>query len=63
MSHSTYHAPIPRTIRSAASVGLTDAAVIDAYVTRRVQDPSLLSSGGVPRYADFFTPGHAAHRS
>lgn len=36
-------------------VGLTDPAVIDAYVERRLADPSLLSARTEPSYADFFT--------
>lgn len=36
-------------------VGLTDPAVIDAYVQRRIQDPSLLSGRSEPSYADFFS--------
>lgn len=35
--------------------GLTHPAIIDAYVTRRINDPSLLTSAAGPRYADFFT--------
>ncbi|MDM7892310.1 hypothetical protein [Curtobacterium caseinilyticum] len=55
--HSTYSG-MPRTSRLAAThtrVGLTDQAVIDAYVARRIQDPSLLSVRAEPSYADFFT--------
>jgi hypothetical protein len=55
--HSTYTG-MPRTARTGAShtrVGLTDPAVIDAYVERRIQDPSLLSTRSEPSYADFFT--------
>jgi hypothetical protein len=49
--HSTYTG-MPRQTRL---VGLTDPAVIDAYVERRIQDPSLLSRRAEPSYADFFT--------
>ncbi|MGN7192086.1 MULTISPECIES: hypothetical protein [unclassified Curtobacterium] len=55
--HSTYTG-MPQRARIGAShtrVGLTDPAVIDAYVERRVQDPSLLSRRSEPSYADFFT--------
>ncbi|MCL9664039.1 hypothetical protein L2091_02195 [Curtobacterium albidum] len=55
--HSTYSG-MPRTTRLAAThtrVGLTDPAVIDAWVSRRIQDPSLLSTRSEPSYADFFT--------
>lgn len=34
--------------------GLTDPAVLQAYVEHRVADPSLLSSPAGPSYADFF---------
>jgi len=34
--------------------GLTDPAVIEAYVNRRVNDPSLLAGAAGPSYADFF---------
>lgn len=34
--------------------GLTDPAVVNAYVNRRVNDPSLLSTDVGPSYADFF---------
>jgi hypothetical protein len=49
---------MPRSSRITAThtrVGLTDPAVIDAYVSRRIQDPSLLSTRSEPSYADFFT--------
>ena len=55
--HSTYSG-MPRPSRITAThtrVGLTDPAVIDAYVSRRIQDPSLLSTRSEPSYADFFT--------
>lgn len=55
--HSTYSG-MPRITRLSAThtrVGLTDPAVIDAYVSRRIQDPSLLSTRSEPSYADFFT--------
>jgi hypothetical protein len=35
-------------------VGLTDPAVIEAYVAQRIQDPSLLSRRSEVSYADFF---------
>lgn len=34
--------------------GLTDPARIDAYVNRRLNDPSLLAPAAGPAYADFF---------
>jgi hypothetical protein len=34
--------------------GLTDPAVMDAYVSKRIDDPSLLSGPTGPSYADFF---------
>lgn len=38
--------------------GLTHPSVIEAFVTARIQDPSLLSARSEPSYADFFaTPG------
>lgn len=55
--HSTYTG-MPRQARLVGThtrVGLTDPAVIDAYVERRIQDPSLLSARTEPSYADFFT--------
>jgi hypothetical protein len=55
--HSTYTG-MPRQTRLVGThtrVGLTDPAVIDAYVERRIQDPSLLSGRSEPSYADFFT--------
>lgn len=55
--HSTYSG-MAQTARLSAThtrVGLTDPAVIDAYVSRRIQDPSLLSARSEPSYADFFT--------
>ena len=55
--HSTYTG-MPRQARLGGShirVGLTDPAVIDAYVERRIQDPSLLSGRAEPSYADFFS--------
>jgi hypothetical protein len=54
--HSTYRG-MPHNARLAGShprVGLTDPAVIAAYVERRIQDPSLLSNRQEPSYADFF---------
>lgn len=55
---STYTG-MPRQARLGGShtrVGLTDPAVIDAYVERRIQDPSLLSGRDAePSYADFFS--------
>ncbi|MBT2504287.1 hypothetical protein [Curtobacterium sp. ISL-83] len=35
-------------------VGLTNPTIIEAYASRRAEDPSLLSSGVGPSYADFF---------
>ncbi|MBT2502272.1 hypothetical protein [Curtobacterium sp. ISL-83] len=55
--HSSTYTGMPRHARLAGShprVGLTDPAVIDAYVERRIADPSLLSSRSEPSYADFF---------
>ncbi|MBK0296294.1 hypothetical protein IAE22_29545 [Bacillus sp. S34] len=55
--HSTYTG-MPRHTRLGGThtrVGLTDPAVIDAYVERRIQDPSLLSGRAEPSYADFFS--------
>ncbi|MDQ0537633.1 hypothetical protein QF011_000163 [Curtobacterium flaccumfaciens] len=55
--HSTYSG-MPRVATIGIShtrVGLTDPAVIDAYVARRIQDPSLLAGRSEPSYADFFT--------
>ncbi|PZE22973.1 MULTISPECIES: hypothetical protein [unclassified Curtobacterium] len=60
--HSTYQAwSGAGTMRAGAGrrYGLTDPAVIDAYVSRRVEDPRLLSGRGSgaasgPSYADFF---------
>jgi hypothetical protein len=49
---------MPRTARIGGShtrVGLTDPAIIDAYVERRIQDPSLLAGRSEPSYADFFS--------
>jgi hypothetical protein len=34
--------------------GLTDPAIVNAYVNQRVNDPSLLSGSTGPSYADFF---------
>jgi hypothetical protein len=34
--------------------GLTDPAIVNAYVNSRVNDPSLLSGSTGPSYADFF---------
>ncbi len=54
---STY-AGMPRLAavgRSHPRVGLTDQAVIDAFVQRRIEDPSLLSKPSEPSYADFFS--------
>ncbi|WIB76989.1 hypothetical protein DEJ28_15225 [Curtobacterium sp. MCPF17_002] len=34
--------------------GLTDPATLTAFVDQRVNDPSLLSTGAGPSYADFF---------
>lgn len=54
---STYSG-MPRTARIGGShtrVGLTDPAIIDAYVERRIQDPSLLAGRSEPSYADFFS--------
>jgi len=56
--HSSTYTGMPRSARLGGShtrVGLTDPAVIDAYVERRIQDPSLLSGRSEPAYADFFT--------
>lgn len=55
--HSTYTG-MPRQAaigRSHPRIGLTDQAVIDAFVQRRIEDPSLLSTRSEPSYADFFT--------
>ncbi|QSB23749.1 hypothetical protein [Curtobacterium sp. 24E2] len=58
--HSTYSG-MPRAARIGGShtrIGLTDPAVIDAYVERRIEDPSLLAGRAEraePAYADFFT--------
>jgi hypothetical protein len=38
----------------AARPGLTDPAVIEAFVSRRVEDPSLLTQAAGPSYGDFF---------
>ena len=35
--------------------GLTPPAVIEAYVTARLEDPALLSGHREPSYADFFS--------
>ncbi|PCN48863.1 hypothetical protein Csp2054_04625 [Curtobacterium sp. 'Ferrero'] len=54
--HSTYTG-MPRHARIGRShprAGLTDQAVIDAFVERRIEDPSLLSQRSEPSYADFF---------
>jgi hypothetical protein len=54
--HSTYQS-FPQSGRLAGShhrFGLTDPATIEAYVTRRVNDPLLLSGSNGPSYADFF---------
>ncbi|OIH99648.1 MULTISPECIES: hypothetical protein [unclassified Curtobacterium] len=54
--HSTYSG-MPRVARIGSShtrVGLTDPAVIDAYVERRIADPSLLAGHVEPSYGDFF---------
>ncbi|MCA5924754.1 MULTISPECIES: hypothetical protein [Curtobacterium] len=53
---STYSG-MPRAARTGGShtrVGLTDPAVIDAYVERRIQDPALLTRHVEPSYGDFF---------
>lgn len=60
--HSAYHAwSGAGTMRAGAGrrYGLTDPAVIDAYVSRRIEDPRLLSGSASaaaagPAYADFF---------
>lgn len=39
---------------SASRFGLTDPAVIEAFVSRRVEDPSLLTQNAGPSYGDFF---------
>lgn len=41
--------------RSHPRVGLTDQAVIDAFVQRRIEDASLLAKQTEPSYADFFS--------
>jgi hypothetical protein len=54
--HSTYQA-MPQTLRRAGThrgFGLTDPTVIESYASRRAEDPSLLSAGTGPSYADFF---------
>lgn len=54
--HSTYQG-LPDSTRlrgSQRASGLTDPAVLQAYVDHRVADPSLLSSPAGPSYADFF---------
>lgn len=57
---SSYHA-MPQDMRTldARRVGLTDTAVIQAYVNRRINDPGLISSMTGPSYADFFTPDNS----
>jgi hypothetical protein len=54
--HSTYHGTSHdhRFGGSHPRVGLTDPAVIEAYVAQRIQDPSLLSRRTEVSYADFF---------
>lgn len=60
--HSTYSG-MPKVARFGGGhtrVGLTDPAVIDAYVERRIADPSLLAtSHAEPSYSDFFTTSAA----
>ena len=54
--HSTYQG-LPDSSRPFGvhrSSGLTDPAVLQAYVEHRIADPSLLSSAAGPSYADFF---------
>lgn len=55
--HSTYTGMPQQTrlVGTHTRVGLTDPAVIDAYVQRRLLDPSLLSGRSEPSYADFFS--------
>ncbi|MCJ1715130.1 hypothetical protein ACLBWP_10490 [Microbacterium sp. M1A1_1b] len=49
---------VQRNTRIAGShprVGLTAPDVIDAWVSARIEDPSLLSRRTEPSYADFFS--------
>ncbi|OIH95622.1 hypothetical protein [Curtobacterium sp. MCBA15_001] len=43
-----------RTLGSHPRAGLTAPSVIEAFVSARIQDPSLLSKHAEPSYADFF---------
>jgi hypothetical protein len=54
--HSTYQGLSRQktTIAGANRFGLTDPAVIEAYVNHRLNDPTLLSPQSGPSYADFF---------
>ncbi|MFZ7088829.1 hypothetical protein [Curtobacterium sp. RRHDQ10] len=57
--HSTYRTfqtPGDARVHTGGSLrlGITDPAVIAAYVSRRIEDPSLLSTGSGPSYGDFF---------
>jgi hypothetical protein len=53
---STYHGTTHETRfgGSHPRVGLTDPAVIEAWVAQRIEDPSLLSRRTELSYADFF---------
>lgn len=54
---STYHGAQWSTglLGTHPRAGLTDPAVIAAYVNARIEDPSLLSKRAEPAYADFFS--------
>ncbi|WP_144765165.1 hypothetical protein [Curtobacterium sp. 9128] len=58
---STYHGAQRSTglFGTHPRAGLTDPAVIAAYVTARIEDPSLLSRRAEPSYADFFSTQQA----
>lgn len=53
--HTTYQPSGVPNADTYRRFGLTHPAIIDAYVNRRINDPSLLTSAAGPRYADFFT--------
>ncbi|WP_181429248.1 hypothetical protein [Curtobacterium sp. MCSS17_008] len=52
--HTTYQSASPTGTEQFHRFGLTHPAVIEAYVSHRVNDPSLLTRAEGPRYADFF---------
>jgi hypothetical protein len=57
--HSTYRTfqtPGAARVHTGGSArrGLTDPAVIEAWVAERVDDPALLSTASGPAYGDFF---------